>query len=77
MPVLTEGPPTEAPGVNAGAVGVIRRSDGTHQVTYDGHPLYTYSQEQPITAPTSSGFGSAGNGDGVNAFGGTFTAVSP
>jgi predicted lipoprotein with Yx(FWY)xxD motif len=76
MPVLTDGPPTEGSGVN-GDVGVIRRSDRTHQVTYDGHPLYTYSQEQPITAPTPSGFGSAGNGNGVDAFGGTFTAVSP
>jgi predicted lipoprotein with Yx(FWY)xxD motif len=77
MPVLSDGRPTEGSGVNAGAVGVIRRFDGTYQVTYNGHPLYTYSQEQPITAPTSAGYGSAGNGNGVHAFGGTFTTVSP
>lgn len=76
MPVLTDGPPTGTPDVT-GDIGVIHRFDGTYQVTYNGQPLYTYSQEQPIGAPTDSGFGSAGNGDGVNAFGGTFTSVSP
>jgi predicted lipoprotein with Yx(FWY)xxD motif len=25
-----------------GRVGTIRRTDGSHQITYNGHPLYTY-----------------------------------
>jgi predicted lipoprotein with Yx(FWY)xxD motif len=35
------GAPSAAPGV-AGTVGAIKRSDGTTQITYNGHPLYTY-----------------------------------
>jgi predicted lipoprotein with Yx(FWY)xxD motif len=33
--------PASAPGVS-GTFGTIRRTDGTLQVTYNGHPLYTY-----------------------------------
>jgi predicted lipoprotein with Yx(FWY)xxD motif len=35
------GTPSESPGV-PGKEGTIKRSDGTMQITYDGHPLYTY-----------------------------------
>jgi predicted lipoprotein with Yx(FWY)xxD motif len=38
-PVL--GTPKAGPGVT-GTLGAIKRSDGTTQATYDGHPLYTY-----------------------------------
>lgn len=75
VPVRTAGPPTEGPGVNAALVGEIRRDDGTYQVTYDGQPLYIYSQEQAFLGTT--GYATAGNGNGVHAFGGTFTVVSP
>ena len=35
------GTPKAGPGVT-GTLGTIRRSDGSTQATYDGHPLYTY-----------------------------------
>jgi predicted lipoprotein with Yx(FWY)xxD motif len=78
IPLYTVGQPTLGPGVNASDVGVTLRADGTHQVTYDGHPLYIYSGEQPIVG--ASGVvttGTAGNGAGVNAFCGTFNLLSP
>ena len=46
IPVLTTGRPHVAGGVAAKDVGVIRRADGTNQVTYDGKPLYLYSAEK-------------------------------
>jgi predicted lipoprotein with Yx(FWY)xxD motif len=36
-----KGPVTAGPGV-PGKIGTIRRTDGSLQATYDGHPLYTY-----------------------------------
>ena len=79
IPLLTSGPPTVAAGINALGVGVIERHDGTNQVTYDGHPLYIYSQEQPAVDGSGNPLltGSVGNGNGIQAFGGTFSVVSP
>jgi predicted lipoprotein with Yx(FWY)xxD motif len=36
-----KGPLTRGPGVT-GTIATIRRTDGSLQATYDGHPLYTY-----------------------------------
>lgn len=41
-PVLTEGAPQVGEGASASKLGTSRRSDGGVQVTYAGHPLYTY-----------------------------------
>ena len=41
-PVLTKGKPVAAAGVNRRLLGTTRRSDGTTQVTYAGHPLYRF-----------------------------------
>ena len=73
IPLYTDGTPTVTTGVNAGAVGVVWRADGTRQVTYNGQPLYLYDREQPLAGTA----GTAGNGAGVSAFGGTFNLVSP
>jgi predicted lipoprotein with Yx(FWY)xxD motif len=58
-------PPIPAPaGVALTApFGVSKRLDGTLQLTYNGHPLYTYSQD------TAAG---AASGDGLNISGGVW-----
>jgi predicted lipoprotein with Yx(FWY)xxD motif len=42
-PLLTQGTPTAGSGLSASLLGVTRRSDGSMQVTYAGHPLYYFS----------------------------------
>jgi predicted lipoprotein with Yx(FWY)xxD motif len=66
-PLLVEsGEPEPSNGASAARLGTITRGDGTRQVTYAGHPLYTYSgDDQPGQA----------KGNGVSAFGGTWTAL--
>lgn len=46
-PVLTDGKPQAAGSVNSGLLGTTERTDGTTQVTYNGHPLYYYAHEGP------------------------------
>lgn len=41
-PVLTSQRPQAGPGVDQNALGIIVRDDGTHQVTYNGQPLYLF-----------------------------------
>jgi predicted lipoprotein with Yx(FWY)xxD motif len=48
--------------------GTIKRADGQTQITYDGHPLYTY------TGDTTSG---EVNGNGLDASGGMWWAITP
>ena len=47
-PVVAEGKPTAGEGAMSSALGTTKRKDGTMQVTYEGHPVYTYSGD---TAP--------------------------
>ena len=67
-PPLRSSDPTVGSGANQSMVGTTKRSDGQAQVTYNGHPLYTFA-----------GDSSAGDtsGQGVDAFGGLWYAVSP
>jgi predicted lipoprotein with Yx(FWY)xxD motif len=60
------GPATAGSGVT-GTVGVITRTDGTMQATYDGHPLYTYVGD---TAPGQN------KGNGLNLSGGLWHEVT-
>jgi predicted lipoprotein with Yx(FWY)xxD motif len=66
-PLRASGKPTAGSGANASMLGTTPRSDGKPQVTYNGHPLYTYSGDQ---SPGDT------SGEGVNAFGGLWYAVS-
>jgi len=64
--VTTHGAPQAAGGVAAAKLGVTKRSDGTTQVTYAGHPLYYYAGD--------SGAGQT-NGQALNAFGAPWYVV--
>jgi predicted lipoprotein with Yx(FWY)xxD motif len=81
-PVTTTATATASGGAMASDIGTITRSDGTKQVTYDGHPLYYFSGDSgPGTASGqgSDGFGAkwwlvAPTGSDVTASVSTFTA---
>jgi predicted lipoprotein with Yx(FWY)xxD motif len=45
-PVLTDGAPRAAGSVNKDLLGTTQRTDGSTQVTYNGHPLYYYAHEE-------------------------------
>jgi len=65
-PVLTEGAPRSGTGASASKLGTTKRRDGTVQVTYAGHPLYTYAaDEKPGEA----------NGQDVESFGAEWYAL--
>jgi predicted lipoprotein with Yx(FWY)xxD motif len=42
-PVTASGKPTAGTGAMSADLGMTKRKDGTLQVTYKGHPLYTFS----------------------------------
>jgi len=63
-PALTEGK-IRAVGVPRELVGTSKRKDGTVQLTYAGHPLYTHSGERQ----------GENNGNGVKAFGARWYAL--
>jgi predicted lipoprotein with Yx(FWY)xxD motif len=45
-PVVAEGKPTAGEGATSSALGTTKRKDGTMQITYNGHPLYTYGDDK-------------------------------
>ncbi|HEX6699580.1 MAG TPA: hypothetical protein VF101_02510 [Gaiellaceae bacterium] len=65
-PLLTSGKPRAGNGVSARMLGTIKRRDGGVQVTYAGHPLYTFSLD---TRPGQT------KGEGLNDFGAHWYAV--
>lgn len=68
-PVTTSGKPQPGSGADAAKLGTTKRSDGTSEVTYGGHPLYYY-------APDGTSSGSA-KGQGLNQFGAKWYVLSP
>jgi predicted lipoprotein with Yx(FWY)xxD motif len=65
--VTTSGAPIAGPGVKASLIGTIKPKPGVVQVTYAGHPLYTYA-------------GDSGPGQtfyvNINQFGGRWPALN-
>jgi predicted lipoprotein with Yx(FWY)xxD motif len=64
--LIAKGEPHPSNGTSATRLGTIERADGSRQVTYAGRPLYTdAADKQPGET----------NGQGVSAFGGTWTTL--
>ena len=56
-PLTTTGAPIAGTGVNAALLATAARSDGTAQVTYNGHPLYYYDDDADAAAGSTKGQG--------------------
>jgi predicted lipoprotein with Yx(FWY)xxD motif len=67
-PLLTRGKPVARAGAKQMLLGTTRRTNGSRQVTYAGHPLYRFVQDRK---PGQT------NGEGSQAFGGGWDALSP
>jgi predicted lipoprotein with Yx(FWY)xxD motif len=66
-PLTTTGEPVAGPGLAASKLGTTKRSDGATEVTYNGHPLYTYAGD---SAPGQT------SGQGLDDFGAEWYTLS-
>jgi len=66
-PLLSRSKPTAGPGVKAALLGTTRRGNGSLQVTYNEHPLYTYALDKQAGQT---------KGEGISAFGAKWYALS-
>jgi predicted lipoprotein with Yx(FWY)xxD motif len=67
-PLASQGSPAAGTGVDATKLGTITRDDGSMQVTYNGHPLYTFSGD--------TAGGTTAGGQGMSDNGGTWNLIS-
>jgi predicted lipoprotein with Yx(FWY)xxD motif len=67
-PLLTKGKPVAGTGAKASLLGTTKRADGTTQVTYNKHPLYTFVGDQGKRGATT--------GEGLEAFGAKWYVVA-
>jgi predicted lipoprotein with Yx(FWY)xxD motif len=67
-PLTSTGAPAAGHGVLEGKLGSVKRSDGSAEVTYAGHPLYTYAGD------TKAG---QVKGQGLDQFGAEWYVLSP
>lgn len=67
-PVTTGGAPQASGSASSAELATVTRSDGTRQVTYNGHPIYFFEKD-----------GDAGDayGQGVKGFGADWYVMSP
>jgi predicted lipoprotein with Yx(FWY)xxD motif len=67
-PVITSGKAKASGGAQSSLLGTTKRKDGSLQVTYNGHPLYTFVEDKKP--------GEA-NGNDVSEFGAQWYALEP
>ena len=67
-PLLTKGTPKAGAGAKASLLGTTKRADGTTQVTYNKHPLYTFVGDEGKRGATK--------GEGLDAFGAKWYVVA-
>jgi predicted lipoprotein with Yx(FWY)xxD motif len=66
-PLLSPAKARPGSGVRASLLGLTRRANGKQQVTYAGHPLYTYAGDTKVGQTT---------GEGLKDFGASWDVVS-
>ena len=67
-PLTTTATPKAGGAVKASLLGTTKRADGSREVTYAGHPLYTFAGDTQAGQST---------GEGSNGFGAPWWVVSP
>jgi predicted lipoprotein with Yx(FWY)xxD motif len=72
-PAYTNGSPGYS-GVPASGIGTVAVPNGLTQITWNSRPLYLFSNEA-LTPTPNGGATPVGNGNGIKAFGGTFSLV--
>jgi predicted lipoprotein with Yx(FWY)xxD motif len=65
IPLTVSGSPSAGDGADSSKLSTFKRKDGTTQVLYDKHALYTFSSP------------GATSGQGVKSYGGTWYLISP